>query len=183
MGVIERYPRGCLFLAVAVAGSLSWLLAGTGWSIVLLALLLLGPAIEDARSGYISDGWSLLLAVSGIVTSWQVGHGMESLASVIFLLALYGLLYVIKKDAAGMGDVILSAAVSLWLTPVFALLFLWLASVLALSWYGLVFLYERNTNRKGIRFAPFLALGGGIAYGLQETVGLSLFTALWLFAG
>ncbi len=183
MGVIERYPRGCLFLAVAVAGSLSWLLAGTWWSIALFVLLLLGPAIEDARSGYISDGWSLLLVVSGIITSWQMGHGLESVASSIFLLTLYGLLYVIKKDAAGMGDVILSAAVSLWLTSVFALLFLWLASVLALCWYGLVFFYERNTHRKGVRFAPFLALGGGIAYGLQETVGLSLFTALWIFAG
>ncbi len=183
MEMIERYPRSCLFLAVAVAGSLSWLLAGTWWSMVLFVLLLLGPAIEDARSGYISDGWSLLLAASGIITSWQAGHGIESLASSIFLLALYGLLYVIKKDAAGMGDVIFSAAVSLWLTPVFAFLFLWLASVLALSWYGWVFLYERNTPRKGVRFAPFLALGGGIAYGLQETVGLSFFTALWFFAG
>ena len=183
MEMIERYPRGCLFLVVAVAGSVSWLLAGTWWSMVLFVLLLLGPAIEDARSGYISDGWSFLLAVSGIVTSWQAGHGLESLASSIFLLVLYGLLYVIKKDAAGMGDVILSAAVSLWLTPVFAFLFLWLASVLALSWYGWVFLYKRNTPRKGVRFAPFLALGGGIAYGLQETVGLSLFTALWIFAG
>ena len=182
MDVIERYPRGCLFLAVAVAGSLSWLLAGTGWSIVLLALLLLGPAIEDARSGYISDGWSLLLAVSGIITSWQAEHGIESLLSSFFLLVLYGLLYVIKKDAAGMGDVLLSGVIVLWLTPVFALLFLWLASMLALVWVGWICLYERNTKQRGVRFAPFLALGGGIAYGLQEWVGLSLFTPLWLFA-
>ena len=149
---------------------------------VLYAMLLLGPAVEDGRSGYISDGWSLLIAISGMITSWQMGHGWESVLSALIILALYGLLWLIRKEAAGMGDVLLSGAIVLWLTPVFALLFLWLASMLALVWYGLVCLYERSVARRGVRFAPFLALGGGMAYGLQEMVGLSLFTPLWLFA-
>ena len=180
--MMEKVPMCCLFLGVGVVGVISWCIAGTWWSMVLYAMLLLGPAVEDGRSGYISDGWSLLIAISGMITSWQMGHGWESVLSALIILALYGLLWLIRKDAAGMGDVLLSGAIVLWLTPVFALLFLWLASMLALVWYGLVCLYERSVARRGVRFAPFLALGGGMAYGLQEMVGLSLFTPLWLFA-
>ncbi len=183
MRMMERYPGSCLSLGVAMVGALSWLLAGTWWSITLFTVLLLGPAIEDARNGYISDGWSMLIAAAGLVNSWQAGHSVESFLSALCILMVYGALYLIKREAAGMGDVLLSAACALWLTPVFVFLFLWLASVLALVGYGVLFLWERNEKRKGIRFAPFLALGGVIAYGLQEMVGPALFSSLWLFAG
>lgn len=179
---LKNFPRAPKVLRGVLTGSLAYWGSEWHFSILLLGILLLFPAVEDGKTGYISDDWSLLIAISGMITSWQMGHGWESVLSALIIWALYGLLWLIRKDAAGMGDVLLSGAIVLWLTPIFALLFLWLASMLALVWAGWICLYERNTKRRGVRFAPFLALGGGIAYGLQEWVGLSLFTPLWLFA-
>ncbi len=171
-----------LFSTLAV-GVVSWLLADTYGRFILYGLLLLAPAIEDGYSGYISDGWSLLLAVSGVVTACSMGHLSVHMVSFTMVAILYALLRLYKKEAVGMGDGLLSVSVSLWLTPAFAMLFLWLASVVALVIFGLLSLLFPHRNDSGIRFAPFLALGGVIAYGLQETVGFSLFTPLWIYFG
>lgn len=161
-----------LIALVIVMGAAYW---AQGWySLLLYGLLLLGPAIEDGRSGYISDGWSVLLAAAGLVISWHQGYGIESLGTAGMMVVLYGLMYIWKREAAGMGDVLLSIAAALWLTPIFGLLFLWMAAVSALAFYGLCVLFRRPPAEAGLRFAPFLAFGGVMAYGMQEMWGISL---------
>ena len=171
-----------LLIAIVIITSLAYF--AHGWyALLLYGVLLLGPAIEDGRSGYISDGWSVLLAASGLMISWQQGYEIESLGTAGMMLFLYGLMYVWKREAAGMGDVLLSVAAALWLTPVFGLLFLWIAAVSSLVFYGLRLLLGRPPAEAGVRFAPFLALGGVMAYGMQEMWGISLLYTFRFYPG
>ena len=95
--------------------------------------------------------------------------------------ALYGLLYLISKRSLGLADVFLAAASSLWLLPMYGLLSLWLTSLAALLWCAFLLLRGRLGRRTEIRFVPFLAIGGALAYGVQETVGMaSLLASLGL---
>lgn len=173
---------GLWLVALGMVSSLAYLAQGR-YSLFLYGMLLLGPAAEDGRSGYISDGWPLLLAAAGLVTSWQQGQAIEGLVTAGMMLVLYGLMYLWKREAAGMGDVLLSAAAALWLTPIFGLLFLWIAAVSSLVFYGLRLLVRRPPAEAGVRFAPFLAFGGVMAYGMQEMWGISLLCTFRLYPG
>lgn len=139
-------------------------------------LFLLFPALEDARTGYVSDGWALWLALGGLLTMISRGEALY-LATGVGMGALYGLLYLISKKSLGLADVFLAAASSLWLLPVYGLLSLWLTSLAALLWCAFLFLRGRLGRRTEIRFVPFLAIGGALAYGVQETVGMAFFLA------
>lgn len=180
MSILSRKDVWRLLLAIGICGVLAYNCSGW-YTVVLYGLLLLGPAIEDGRSGYISDDWSVLLAFSGLISSWRQGYIGESMVTAGALLLLYGLVFLWRREAVGMGDVLLSVAASLWLTPLFGICFLWMASVSALLFYGFCCLFERSLAIKGVRFGPFLALGGVIAYGMQEMWGISLLYALWLY--
>lgn len=139
-------------------------------------LFLLFPALEDARTGYVSDGWALWLALGGLLTMISRGEALY-LATGAGMGALYGLLYLISKKSLGVADVFLAAASSLWLLPVYGLLFLWLTSLAALLWCAFLSLRGRLGRRTEIRFVPFLAIGGALAYGVQETVGMAFLLA------
>lgn len=139
-------------------------------------LFLLFPALEDARTGYVSDGWALWLALGGLLMMISRGEALY-LATGAGMGALYGLLYLISKKSLGLADVFLAAASSLWLLPVYGLLSLWLTSLAALLWCAFLFLRGRLGQRTEIRFVPFLAIGGALAYGVQETVGMAFFLA------
>lgn len=139
-------------------------------------LFLLFPALEDARTGYVSDGWALWLALGGLLTMISRGEALY-LATGAGMGALYGLLYLISKKSLGLADVFLAAASSLWLLPVYGLLSLWLTSLAALLWCAFLFLRGRLGRRTEIRFVPFLAIGGALAYGVQETVGMAFLLA------
>lgn len=139
-------------------------------------LFLLFPALEDARTGYVSDGWALWLALGGLLMMISRGEALY-LATGAGMGALYGLLYLISKKSLGLADVFLAAASSLWLLPVYGLLSLWLTSLAALLWCAFLLLRGRLGRRTEIRFVPFLAIGGALAYGVQETVGMAFLLA------
>lgn len=149
---------------------------GGSWARWVYLLFLLFPALEDARTGYVSDGWALWLALGGLLTMISRGEVLY-LATGAGMGALYGLLYLISKKSLGLADVFLAAASSLWLLPVYGLLSLWLTSLAALLWCEFLFLRGRLGRRTEIRFVPFLAIGGALAYGVQETVGMAFFLA------
>lgn len=149
---------------------------GGSWARWVYLLFLLFPALEDARTGYVSDGWALWLALGGLLTMISRGEALY-LATGAGIGALYGLLYLISKKSLGLADVFLAAASSLWLLPVYGLLSLWLTSLAALLWCAFLFLRGRLGRRTEIRFVPFLAIGGALAYGVQETVGMAFFLA------
>lgn len=149
---------------------------GGSWARWVYLLFLLFPALEDARTGYVSDGWALWLALGGLLMMISRGEALY-LATGAGMGALYGLLYLISKKSLGLADVFLAAASSLWLLPVYGLLSLWLTSLAALLWCAFLFLRGRLGRRTEIRFVPFLAIGGALAYGVQETVGMAFLLA------
>lgn len=149
---------------------------GGSWARWVYLLFLLFPALEDARTGYVSDGWALWLALGGLLMMISRGEALY-LATGAGMGALYGLLYLISKKSLGLADVFLAAASSLWLLPVYGLLSLWLTSLAALLWCAFLFLRGWLGRRTEIRFVPFLAIGGALAYGVQETVGMAFLLA------
>ncbi len=133
-------------------------------------LLLLPPAIEDGRSGYISDTWSLLLFLCGSTLAWVGGFLLEGLLAAGLTLLMYGILYLVSKKSLGEGDILLATAAAVWLSPAGALLSLWLSAMTALLYVGALAVTGRFS--KEIRFAPCIAVGGVVTYGIENTVGL-----------
>ncbi len=144
--------------------------------------LLLFPAIEDWRSGYISDGCSLLLFLCGLSLSWSGGFLWEGLLAAGLTVLIYGLLYVISRKSLGEGDILLAAAAAAWLSPVGALLSLWLSAMLALLYVGASAARGKFFISMEIRFAPFIAMGGLVTYVLEKTMGLAPLFA-WISFG
>ena len=175
-GVIFAGRRGWGVVAALGLAFGVILALGGSWARWVYLLFLLFPALEDARTGYVSDGWALWLALGGLLTMISRGEALY-LATGVGMVALYGLLYLISKKSLGLADVFLAAASSLWLLPVYGLLSLWLTSLAALLWCAFLFLRGRLGRRTEIRFVPFLAIGGALAYGVQETVGMAFLLA------
>lgn len=175
-GVIFAGRRGWGVVAALGLAFGVILALGGSWARWVYLLFLLFPALEDARTGYVSDGWALWLALGGLLTMISRGEVLY-LATGVGMGALYGLLYLISKKSLGLADVFLAAASSLWLLPVYGLLSLWLTSLAALLWCAFLLLRGRLGRRTEIRFVPFLAIGGALAYGVQETVGMAFLLA------
>lgn len=175
-GAVFAGRRGWGVLAVLGLAFGVVLALGGSWVRWGYFLFLLFPALEDARTGYVSDGWALWLALGGLLMMISRGEALY-LATGAGMGALYGLLYLISKKSLGLADVFLAAASSLWLLPVYGLLSLWLTSLAALLWCAFLFLRGRLGRRTEIRFVPFLAIGGALAYGVQETVGMAFLLA------
>ena len=175
-GVIFAGRRGWGVVAMLGLAFGVILALGGSWARWVYLLFLLFPALEDARTGYVSDGWALWLALGGLLMMISRGEALY-LATGVGMGALYGLLYLISKKSLGLADVFLAAASSLWLLPVYGLLSLWLTSLAALLWCAFLFLRGRLGRRTEIRFVPFLAIGGALAYGVQETVGMAFLLA------
>ena len=169
---------GVLFLLLWAFGL--WLGApGLSWCYGPLLLL---PAIEDWRSGYISDGWSVLLFLCGVSLAWRGGFLVESLLAAGLTLLLYGLLYMISRKSLGEGDIFLATAAAAWLTPLGALLSLWLSAMSALLYVGALAALGKFSISMEIRFAPFIAMGGLVTYALEKTTGLAPLFA-WISFG
>ena len=111
-----------------------------------VTLLLLPPAWEDWKTGYVSDYWSVFLAAAGLGHNVFYSRLTDGFISCAFVLGLYGLLFLLAKHAMGAGDIFLSGA--------------------AIAGMVLLFL-GRMSRREGIPFCPFIALGGVAAYGAE----------------
>lgn len=175
-GAVFAGRRGWSVLAALVLAFGVALALGGSWARWVYLLFLLFPALEDARTGYVSDGWALWLALGGLLTMISRGEVLY-LATGVGMGTLYGLLYLISRRSLGLADVFLAAASSLWLLPMYGLLSLWLTSLAALLWCAFLLLRGRLGRRTEIRFVPFLAIGGALAYGVQETVGMAFLLA------
>ena len=82
--------------------------------LVSLTLLLLPPAWEDWKTGYVSDHWSVFLAAAGLGHNVFYSRLTDGFISCAFVLGLYGLLFLLAKHAMGVGDIFLSGAAALW---------------------------------------------------------------------
>ncbi|MGN0955166.1 prepilin peptidase [Dialister sp.] len=170
------------WLALWLAGSVLYAcLLGHGWyflSPAVFIVLLLLPAAEDWQTGYISDGWSFLLASCGLMTAfWQQDMKSSFLAGILTF-SLYGLIHIMAKESSGTGDIFLSAGAAFWLEPVSCLLFIWFSALTAALFLAVPLLLGKKSLQEEVRFGPFIALGGMMAYGWQEIWGLS-FPPAW----
>ena len=141
------------------------------FSPALFVLLLTLAALEDWRTGYLSDGWSLLLAVTGFMTAFRRQGAGDSLLSAALVFTIYMVLYLASKKSMGTGDLVLSTAAAFWLSPLTALLFIWFSALSALLFLAMPLLLGRKKAGDPVRFGPFIALGGVMAYGWQEIWG------------
>lgn len=69
--------------------------------LVSLTLLLLPPAWEDWKTGYVSDYWSVFLAAAGLGHNVFYSRLTDGFISCAFVLGLYGLLFLLAKHAMG----------------------------------------------------------------------------------
>lgn len=152
----------CLFYGAALGAGIPFL------SPAFFVLFLSGAGMEDALTGYISDIWSLLLAAFGLLTAVLSGDFLLPVLSGLLAFFIYGLLYFLSKKSMGTGDILLSTAAALWLTPSACLLFIWLSSLCALLFTGVMILLGKRDRHMSVRFGPFMALGGVLAYGWEE---------------
>lgn len=99
-GAVFAGRRGWGVLAALVLAFGVALALGGSWVRWGYFLFLLFPALEDARTGYVSDGWALWLALCGMLTMISRGEVLY-LATGAGMGALYGLLYLISKNRWG----------------------------------------------------------------------------------
>lgn len=156
----------CLFYGTALHAGARFL------SPAFFVLFLAGAGLEDGMTGYISDGWSLLLASFGLLTAILSGDFVLSVLSGALTAGIYGLLYFLSKKSMGTGDILLSTAAAFWLVPYSCLLFIWFSALSALFFTGIMMVLGKREARAPVRFGPFMALGGVLAYGWQE---------IWIF--
>ena len=128
-------------------------------------------ALEDWRTGYLSDGWSLLLAVTGFMTAFRRQGASDSLLSAALVFTIYVVLYLVSQKSMGTGDLVLSTGAAFWLSPLTALLFIWFSALFALLFLAIPLLLGRKKAGDPVRFGPFIAMGGVMAYGWQEIWG------------
>lgn len=73
-GVIFAGRRGWGVVAMLGLGFGMILALGGSWARWIYLLFLLFPALEDARTGYVSDGWPLVLSVCGALLMLSRGR-------------------------------------------------------------------------------------------------------------
>ena len=133
--------------------------------------LVVSLILFDARYYLLPDPLNYLLLWSGIIFAY-LDVGIVSLEeSIIAVILVYLLLFSIrlsyqwagKKDALGLGDLKLSAALAAWcgLESTFSLLLL--ATLLALFYIALKRIWQR-VQVQVIPFGPFLGISGIIHY-------------------
>ncbi len=138
------------------------------WWVLFFTALLLFPAMEDIETGYLSDGWSGAIALSGLAFQWSRGDGWD-IWGAITVLAFVGGLFLCFRGAVGEGDIWLGGGIGCWLGGWEALLFLWLAFVLG-GLIGMYRLCRGGTLSDEMAFAPFLCVAGGVTYGAGDAL-------------
>lgn len=84
---------------------------------------------------------------------------------------IYMVLYLASQKSMGTGDLVLSTGAAFWLSPLTALLFIWFSALSALLFLAMPLLLGRKKAGDPVRFGPFIAMGGVMAYGWQEIWG------------
>jgi leader peptidase (prepilin peptidase)/N-methyltransferase len=155
---------GLISTAVAVAGSLAFLLTGmslpfASWSVLFL-LLLWALALIDLTTETVPDSLTYALVVSGLTHTLVAGWPLApSLVGSVLLLALGHLHGYVTSDKGwiGSGDFFLAAGLIAWFGPLLLLDVLALGSIF-LVLHGLV------VRQSSIALAPSLAVAATLIW-------------------
>ncbi|KSB91799.1 hypothetical protein AS593_07185 [Caulobacter vibrioides] len=169
-GLLSLHPIGQVAGALVVVSALAVAPDVRGALLALLGLTLLAASFVDAATMRLPDALTATVAAASTVLAWLGGRLAEgaacALAALVVLLVLRAVLARrAGRQALGLGDVKLAAALALWLgaaTP-------WFLVLAALG--ALVVILVRRPADGRLAFGPSLALGAWIV-GLVSEAGL-----------
>ncbi|TPI71944.1 prepilin peptidase [Mesorhizobium sp. B2-8-9] len=149
---------------------------------LILTAILVAIALIDLGRQIIPDALNAALAVSGfcfqLVTQradapMQVFIAASTLA--VFWALRRGHFLLTRRIGLGLGDVKMLAAAALWINPLLLPVLLFIASAGALLFVGgQVVTTGPAAARARVPFGPFIALGLGCSWALEQFVGLNL---------
>lgn len=166
-----------------------WLDPLKGSLAIMFSTLLVGLALVDAKYFLLPNALVGTLAVFGlfhvIAESQGLPTGVEpglfiaariltALVATIFMLGMswFAKLFT-RREAMGMGDIKMIAAVTLWVDLDGLLLTMLFASLLALPWalYSVVRrILKKHPVAAAIPFGPFLAIGAWLAFTFRDAI-------------
>ncbi|PBB27848.1 prepilin peptidase [Mesorhizobium sp. WSM4312] len=149
---------------------------------VALAAVLAAISITDFRRQIIPDG--LNLALAGIGLSYQLAADAEGVpVQILFAAATFAAAWLLRRGhflmtgriGLGLGDVKMLAAASCWISPLLLPVLLFIASASALLFVGgQVVATGPAAARARVAFGPFIAIGLGASWALEQFAGLDM---------
>lgn len=160
-----RYPLVELITAATfLLTYLQWSISWQGLAGIILTVLLIPAAFIDIDHGIIPDRLSITGIIIGLLLSPFTTGFTSSLSGALLFGGIFFLAALISRGGLGGGDIKLAAAIGAFTGWQGALLAFILSSLLGGIW-GFILLLSKKANRKtAIKFGPFLALGGWVAY-------------------
>ena len=156
----------------------SLLLAAT----ITLATILVAISITDFRRQIIPDGLNFALAAIGL--GYQGATGADGLpVHLLFAAATFAAAWLLRRGhflitgrvGLGLGDVKMLAAAACWIDPLLLPVLLFIASATALLFVGgQVVATGPAAARARIAFGPFIAIGLGSSWVLEQFAGLNM---------
>ncbi|TPM16321.1 A24 family peptidase [Mesorhizobium sp. B2-3-5] len=149
---------------------------------MVLAATLATISIIDFRRMIIPDLLNLALAAGGLGFQLVVQRDdapIQIMAAVLTLVAFRGLRHghflLTGRIGLGLGDVKMLAAAALWINPLLLPVLLFIASATALLFIGgQIVAAGPAAARSRVPFGPFIALGLGCSWALEQFYGLTL---------
>lgn len=147
-----------------------------------LAAVLVGIIVVDFRRMTIPDPLNLALAASGLSFQMLTDPGTVPLqlmfaatTILVFWTIRRGHLALTGRIGLGLGDVKMFGASALWISPLLLPVLIFVASASALLFVGgRVIANGPMAARSRMPFGPFIALGLGCAWILEQTLGSNL---------
>ncbi|TPK59260.1 prepilin peptidase [Mesorhizobium sp. B2-4-19] len=149
---------------------------------VALAAVLAAISITDFRRQIIPDG--LNLALAGIGLSYQLAADAEGVpVQILFAAATFAAAWLLRRGhflmtgriGLGLGDVKMLTAASCWISPLLLPVLLFIASASALLFVGgQVVATGPAAARVRVAFGPFIAIGLGASWALEQFAGLDM---------
>jgi leader peptidase (prepilin peptidase) / N-methyltransferase len=156
----------------------SLLLAAT----IALAAILAAISIADFRRQIIPDAFNLALATVGL--GYQAVAGADGLPlHLLFAAATFAAAWLLRRGhflmtgriGLGLGDVKMLAAAACWISPLLLPVLLFIASATALLFVGgQVVASGPAAARARVAFGPFIAIGLGSSWVLEQFAGLNM---------
>ncbi|TRC72297.1 prepilin peptidase [Mesorhizobium sp. WSM4307] len=149
---------------------------------VALAAVLAAISITDFRRQIIPDG--LNLALAGIGLSYQLAADAEGVpVQILFAATTFAAAWLLRRGhflmtgriGLGLGDVKMLAAASCCISPLLLPVLLFIASASALLFVGgQVAATGPAAARARVAFGPFIAIGLGASWALEQFAGLDM---------
>lgn len=149
---------------------------------IALAAVLAAISITDFRRQIIPDG--LNLALAGIGLFYQLAADAEGVPmQLLFAAATFAAAWLLRRGhflmtgriGLGLGDVKMLAAAACWISPLLLPVLLFIASASALLFVGgQVVATGPAAARARVAFGPFIAIGLGASWALEQFAGLDM---------